>query len=168
MDFLLHFLDINTWVSLLNVIIIPFQTLADFVFESLPESITMLNRFLVVLSDVGMLFIDFLSDLSLIMVDFFENGVYELIKTLLDNTLSFISAVQPILEILISVLIDLINWIMEALISILNALGNLFGGDGFSEITWTPITGWEGSGLGGGGFAGGGAGVSGGGSHTRP
>ena len=168
MDFLLHFLDINTWVSLLNVIIIPFQTLADFVFNALPTFISMLNSFLVVLADVGNLFIDFLSDLSVVLLDFFQNGVYDLIKTLLDNTLAFVKAVQPILESLITVLIDLVNWIMEALVSILNALGNLFGGDGFSEITWTPITGGEGAGLGGGGFAGGGAGVSGGGSHTRP
>ena len=168
MEFVARFLDIQTWVTLLNLLTIPLQTLADFVFDTLPTFVSMINDFLVILADTAELGIDFLRNVMDVVVDLFNNGVYDLIKTLLNNALAFIRATQPILEGLLNALITLINWIMQVLTNILNAIGNLFGGDGFEDFTWIPITGGEGSGLGGGGFAGGGSGFAGGGSHARP
>lgn len=168
MEFVARFLDIQTWVTLLNLLTIPLQTLADFVFDTLPTFVSMINDFLVILADTAELGIDFLRNVMDVVVDLFNNGVYDLIKTFLNNALAFIRATQPILEGLLNALITLINWIMQVLTKILNAIGNLFGGYGFEDFTWTPITGGEGSGLGGGGFAGGGSGFAGGGSHARP
>lgn len=110
MEFVSSFLDLERWVTLIQAIILPFQTMADLTFNLLPTLLGMINDILLILGDIAELGVEFGRDVLDILIDLFQGGIYPVFKQLLDLATGFIDWFAGYIEEFFDFIADVLEW----------------------------------------------------------
>ncbi len=110
MEFVSSFLDLERWVTLIQAIILPFQTMADLTFNLLPTLLGMINDILLILGDIAELGLEFGRDVLDILIDLFQSGLYPVFKDVLDLLIEFIEGVSSYLVKFFNFIGDFLEW----------------------------------------------------------
>lgn len=110
MEFVSSFLDLERWVTLIQAIILPFQTMANLTFNLLPTLLGIINDILLILGDIAELGVEFGRDVLDIFIDLFQSGIYPLFKELLDILTIFVDWCSSILYDMFNYLGEFLEW----------------------------------------------------------